>query len=186
MQQQLIILDKHLRTSRPDFYTELNDPLSDAEINALEQKYNRSLPADLRTLYKWKNGHNTFTSFVNNSYFIPLQEALESAADLTSMIGSDFEIENWWNQHWIPLFNNGATNYICYDMGGIFTGEPGQLIEYWNKDNDRNVIFPNLESFIEAINRFYENTSPDSFDEFFSLEINPEGFPKRFIVDKRL
>jgi hypothetical protein len=32
---------------------------------------------------------------VNNSMFIPLEEALEIAQELTGMIGTDFEMENW-------------------------------------------------------------------------------------------
>jgi cell wall assembly regulator SMI1 len=185
MQIQLEALNKHLQTARPGFYVQLNEPLSTAEINALEEKLNVKLPIDLRTLYQWKNGQNNncYGSFVNNSMFMPLQEALESAAESTSMIGFDFEIENWWNAQWIPVFQNGGGDQICYDMGGTFTGQPGQLIEFWHADNYRKVIAPNLESFLTLINRYYATTAPAAFDEFFSLEEEIEGFPKRFLVE---
>lgn len=183
--QQLEILDKHLRTTRPDFYAQLNDPLTDEEIQALEEQYKVTLPDDLKALYKWKNGQkdDCYEALVNNSMFISLEVALEIAEECTSMIGLDFEIENWWNQHWIPMFNNGSNDYLCYDMGGTFTGITGQILEFWHADNDRNVIAPTLESFIAVVNRYYETTNPAEFDEFFTLKENIDGFPKKFIVE---
>lgn len=184
MQEQLYLLDKHLHTARPDFYTQLNDPLTVSEINALEQKFNMQFPADIKALYQWKNGqrHDCYTTFIKNSTFMPLQDALESAAELTSMIGYDFEIENWWNKQWIPVFCNGGGDHICYDLEGTFTGEPGQMIEFWHADNYRKIIAPALQVFIEAINHYYENTSPADFDEFFVPKKEIAGFPKEFIL----
>lgn len=63
---------------------------------------------------------------------IPLKEALDISQKLSAMIGTDFEIENWWNEHWIPVFHNGGGDYICYDTKGIFTGNKGQIIEFWH------------------------------------------------------
>ncbi|KAJ53004.1 cell wall assembly regulator SMI1 [Clostridium tetanomorphum] len=184
MQNQLEILDTYLRKLRPDFYSELNDPLKENEIKDLEAKFNVILPEDLKLLYKWKNGQkgNCYESFANNSTFIPLEEALNSAKELTSMIDSDFDIDNWWNENWIPILENGGGDSICYDIAGIFTNEKGQLIEFWHEDNDRNVIAPNLKSFIEAINRFYETKEAKDFDEYFEID-NIEGFPKSFYVE---
>ena len=184
MQQQLNILDKLLLTARPEFYSKLNDPLTASAINALEQQFNIQLSADIKALYQWKNGQQSdcYTTFINNSTFIPLQDAMESAEELTSMIGYDFEIENWWNKQWIPMFSNGGGDLICFDQEGTFTSEPGQLVEYWHADNYRNVIAPSLPIFVEAINHYYENTSPADFDEFFILQKNIAGFPKMFIV----
>lgn len=184
MQKQLEILDKHLKLSRPDFYSKLNMPLKENEIQALEEQFSITLPADLKALYQWKNGQNDqcCDSFVNNSMFMPLEETLDAAKEMTEMIGFDFEIDNWWNENWIPLFHNGGGDHICYDMGGIFTGQKGQLIEFWHADNDRNVIAPDLKSFIEAINQFYETKPVMEFDEYFQVD-NIKDFPKRFYLE---
>ncbi|MFD1604597.1 SMI1/KNR4 family protein [Flavobacterium artemisiae] len=184
MESILQKLDQNLSSLRPEFYKTLQEPLNNADIEALEKKYNVILPEDLKALYKWKNGQeaNNFESFVNNSMFIPLDEALDIASENTSMIGFDFEIENWWNAKWIPLFHNGGGDYICYDGEGTFTGNSGQIIEFWHADNDRDVIAPNLESFLSQLNSYFESNQVEDFDEYFEVE-KIQGYPKRFIVD---
>lgn len=178
---ELNILDQQLAALRPDFYKNLLPPIQDSEIRELEQKYKLVLPDDLKALYSWKNGQSSasYESFVNNSMFLPLAEALEIAAELTSMIGLDFEIENWWNENWIPLFHNGGGDYICYDLKGTFTGDAGQLLEFWHADADRIVIAASLEEFLKSINRYYEETPVTGYDEYFETGAI-ENYPKRF------
>ena len=183
MQKQLEVLNRLLQTANPKFYSELTPPLNETEIQVLEAKFNVTLPADLKLLYKWKNGQNQncYKSFVNNSMFLPLEDSLAAAQELTGMIGLDFEIENWWNQRWLPIFDNGGGDLICYDLEGIFTGEKGQLIEFWHADNDRNVIAPTLESFIEAINHALETANPQDFGNDFEVD-DINILPREFIV----
>jgi len=183
MNKSLQKLDKYLLALRPEFYASLKQPLNDDEIDTLEEKYKTKIPNDLQTLYKWKNGqdYNCYDAFVNNSIFLPLEQALETAIENTSMIGLDFEIKNWWNEKWIPIFHNGGGDYICYDFGGLYTGQQGQLIEFWHTDNDRNVIAPTLEAFISRLNHYYDTRQKDDFDEYFKIE-DIDGFPKKFIV----
>ncbi|MGX7666746.1 SMI1/KNR4 family protein [Flavobacterium pedocola] len=176
-------LDNNISTLRPDFYNCLKKPLDETAITKLEEKFKVQIPDDLKALYQWKNGQSDdcYDSFVNNSMFIPLNQSLAIAKELTAMIGTDFEIENWWNENWLPVFDNDGGSYICYDLSGIFTGEKGQLLEFWKSDNDRNVIAPNLESFLIQLNNYYETTPEEDFDDYFEVEA-PQKFPKRFIV----
>lgn len=176
-------LDNYLSLLRPDYYLELAPPLDDSQLDKLEAHYKIKLSEDLRTLYKWKNGQRAdcYEAFVNNSMFIPLHQALYDASELTSMIGLDFEIENWWNENWIPIFQNGGGDNICYDLRGIFTGTQGQLVEFWHADNDRNVIAPSLEAFFSKIIEFYEIKAKEEFDDYFTVEALA-SYPKRFIV----
>lgn len=184
MEELIQILDKYISTLRPDYYLELNEPLDDPQLDKLEKYYKITIPKDLRILYKWKNGQKAtcYEAFVNNSMFIPLHQALDSASELTLMIGYDFEIENWWNENWVPIFENGGGDSICYDLKGIFTEQNGQLIEFWHADNDRNVIAPNLESFFSKIIHFYETKPKEEFDEYFEIE-EITSFPKKFILE---
>lgn len=181
IQETISRLEAHLEATRADYCTCLKPALSDADLDRLEKQHQMKLPADLRALYQWKNGQHDscFDAFVNNSTFVPLEEALDTAAELTSMIGTDFETENWWNAQWIPIFHNGGGDYICYDLGGAFTGNHGQLIEFWHADSDRNVIAPSLNAFLSQLNRFYENTPQQDFDEYFKIE-NIHGYPLSF------
>lgn len=187
LQTELSLLDKNLREKRPAYYAALQAPLTDEEIAALEKKYTVTLPEDLRELYKWKNGQrDSDENFVNNSIFVPLEDVLVAHEELTAMIGYDFEIENWWNAQWLPVFENGGGSSICYDMGGVFTGKKGQLIEYWNDDNDRPVICPDLLTFIKVVNTYYKRTPKEKFDEYFDITDQLSAFRKKFIVDKPL
>jgi cell wall assembly regulator SMI1 len=181
---QLQTLSSLLQTKRPEYYNQLNAPLTDADIDALEKKYQVQIPTNLRELYKWKNGQgdNCFEAFVNNSMFISLEEALETAMENNDMIGVDFDVEDWWNDKWIPIFHSGGGDYICYDCGGIFTGLHGQLIEFWHADSDRNIIAPSLDAFTESLIRYYQNTPKEAFDEFFEME-PIKGYPKRFSLE---
>ncbi|MFC0780208.1 SMI1/KNR4 family protein [Flavobacterium sp. HJSW_4] len=183
MESTLQKLDQNLSSLRPEFYESLKEPLKDTEIESLENRYNIVLPEDIKALYKWKNGqeNSSFESFVNNSTFIALEESLDIASENTSMIGFDFEIENWWNAKWIPLFHNGGGDYICYDCEGTFTGNSGQIIEFWHADNDRVVIAPNLKAFLSQLNFYFENNKIEDFDEYFEVE-KMQGYPKSFIV----
>lgn len=184
MQELIQKLDKYLLVLRPEYYLELNEPLDDSQLDKLEEHYKIEIPKDLRILYKWKNGQkpNCYEAFVNNSTFVPLHQALYDASELTSMIGYDFEIDNWWNENWIPIFENGGGDSICYDLKGIFTEEKGQLIEFWHADNDRNVIAPTLESLFAKIIDLYEIKPKEAFDEYFEID-EIEGFPKKFVVE---
>ena len=179
MQALLNKLDQHLSTKRADYYKTLQPGLSAEAITALGQTYNVTIPADLRALYQWKNGQqeDVYEAFVNNSMFLSLQHALDSARELTGMIGTDFEMENWWHAAWIPIFDNGGGDYICYDTAGVFTGIKGQLIEFWHADNDRDTIAPDLSSFISSINQLYATTEKKDFDEYFEVKA-PDGYPK--------
>ncbi|WP_336690747.1 MULTISPECIES: SMI1/KNR4 family protein [unclassified Chryseobacterium] len=97
MDETIEKLNQYLSVLRPEFYSQLNNPLTDEQIDTLEDYYKLQIPTDLRILYKWKNGQNMncYDSFVNNSMFIPLNQALFDASELNMMIGTDFEIENW-------------------------------------------------------------------------------------------
>lgn len=177
MQSLLEKLDALIIDKRGDYYITLQPGLQEAGIKQLEQQYNITLPEDLKQLYQWKNGQSedSYEAFVNNSMFIPLKEALSTAAENTSMIGNDFELENWWHPAWIPLFHNGGGDYICYDTAGTFGGMKGQLIEFWHADNDRSIIAPDLATFIDTIGQLYADN--EEFDEYFEVK-PPEGYPQ--------
>lgn len=184
MRNKLEQLDHFIRTRRPDYYPSLNPTLHQLQLLTLQDKYKLVLPEDLVALYQWKNVQQSgvFDAFVNNSQFVPLAEALDTNAELTGMIGLDFEVDNWWNKNWIPLFHNGGGDYICYDLEGTFTGNPGQLIEFWHADADRNVIAPSLSAFIDQLINLYQTTENKQLDEFVSVEALP-GYPISHYVE---
>ncbi len=181
MKEVLGELDGHLQQLRADYYAVLQPPLPAAEIARLQQYYKLILPDDLLALYQWKNGQpaTCYESFADNCMLLPLEEALDTAAELTSMIDLDFELKHWWHQQWIPLLHNGGGDYICYDLAGLFTGDQGQLITFWHADKDRNVIAPGLETFITALNASYRGKNAAELDEYFKPAAI-KGYPRSF------
>lgn len=179
----LITLDQYILAKRPAYHADLLPGLSADAIHALEVKYDVVLPAALRQLYSWHNGQQAtnYEAFINNSTFLSLEHALDTAAELTAMIGTDFEFPDYWHAHWIPIFSNGGGDYICYDPQGSFGRTPGQLIEFWHKDQDRVIIAPDLHSLLAALMNFYEQLDVDAGEEYFTVADLP-GYPFTFCI----
>lgn len=99
MKDQLQELDRLLQFNRTEFYSYLNPSLKASEIANLTQQYGLTIPEEVKNLYLWKDGPllENFESFVNNSMFMSLEDLLQSYKELTSMIGKDFKLQNWWN-----------------------------------------------------------------------------------------
>ena len=186
MKNELEVLDKNLKEKRPKYYAQLQKPLTMEGILVLETKYGVQLPEDVKTLYLWKNGqnYNCYEALVNNSTFEPLENVLNNAVESKEMIGYDFLIENWWNDNWLPLFANGGGDSICYDMKGVFTGNAGQLLEFWHADNDRTVIAPDLTTFLRIQNEYYQEVDSANYDEFFNISDRLVDFKESFIINK--
>ncbi len=187
LKKELLKLDKVLKEKRPEYYQNLQMPLSDDEISKLEEQYEIKLPLDLKELYKWKNGQNRnyFKSLVNNCSFEPLEDVLSTNKEFTEMIGEDFDIKNWWNENWLPIFGNGGGDFICYDLKGVFTDNKRQLIEYWHSDEDRTVISPNLFIFIEKLTTAYLEKQLEKFmEDTFDISEELSTYTKAFIVDE--
>lgn len=186
MNEVLAQLDTQLQEKRPDFYAQLQPPLTNKEIEILEEKYNVQLPEAIQQLYLWKNGQqpNNYKSFVNNSVFEPLEVVLETASELTSMIGYDFTIKNWWNKHWLPVFSNGDGSHICIDLNETFTNNKEQLIEFWKSDNDRVVTAPSLSVFLQQLAKYYEETPKEKFDGYFDISESLKPYRQKFIVNE--
>lgn len=176
-------LERALLAVRPEFFQTLNPGLSAMEIDRLASEHNAFLPADLRALYQWRNGQSDHGEdvFADNWLFATLEAALDTNAVLTPMIGSDFDVDNWWHSCWIPIFWNGGGDSLCYDTSGQFTGQKGQLIEFWHADNDRNVVAPSLAAYLDSISEYLETEIPSEDEEYFE-PLPIAGYPLKFIV----
>ncbi|WP_018689092.1 SMI1/KNR4 family protein [Ahrensia kielensis] len=168
----LAALEVQLQKKRPDLVATLRPPLTEEDIVALEHKYETSLPSQVRMLYKWHDGQDLekFSVFVENMQFQPLESALLTKVDLDSMIGYDFELENWWHPAWLPLFQNGGGDYIVVDAAGIHTGNKGQLLTVYHDWEHRPINAPNLLVFSQAVLAYYKTTPIEDMDEFYLLE----------------
>lgn len=171
-------LDASLQKNDPARYATLQAPLTEAEIQALEKKYDTNVPAELRELYRWKNGQrfdDKAQSLFGNKTFMTLEEALLNRDELNDLTTSEqtedqFKIRNWWRVSWIPIFENGGGNYLCYDTEGTFTGKPNQIVDYYHGENYRRVVAPTLTALLEeAIATDYTHTHHPGYPRRFDL-----------------
>lgn len=165
-------IELQLLQKRPDFFTSLRPPLTEEQIAAIEIKYATILPDDVKALYMWHDGQDPqkFSSFVNNMQFQPLEYMLSAKVELDGMIGYDFELENWWNRGWLPIFHNGGGDHLVVDTVGVHTGNAGQLLTVYHDWEHRPIEAQNLQVFMQAVLAYYENTLTENMDEFHVLE----------------
>lgn len=89
------ILSWH-KQHNPDFSSQLNKGLSEAELDRLEGKLGYRLSEELKILYRWRNGSKSDHPFIWYHRFIPL----ESAVSLVKKITNLYE----WEEGWLPVF----------------------------------------------------------------------------------
>lgn len=181
-------VDQYLKTNRADYYSILSTGLTNEEIAELEEKYNIKLPPDLKALYQWKNGHTEehfLEKFIDFNQFFSLDISLNTARELTEMIGLDFDKENWWNKNWIPFLTADGDHY-CYDLEGTFTGNKGQIIRSIHDDEWRPVVAPSLTAFLENVLISWPNNICTGFDKGQVEMEKIAGYPLDFNADKPL
>lgn len=170
LETELEILGNHLKTSRPSYLEEMQDGLTEDEITELEKENNITLPDDIKTLYKWKNGHpDEVAMFVRTSdysqkTFMPLDQLFSSYQNNLEQWGENDLGINFWHKGWLPLFWDFGRD-ICYDTTGRYTGKKGQLLNFEFDDSNRKIIAPSLLAYIKQLNVFYEKMQEEGIEE---------------------
>ncbi|AKU98699.1 hypothetical protein AKJ09_05363 [Labilithrix luteola] len=154
-------LETWLRENHPEALAGLQAGLSDAEISKHEKKLGVTLPDGMRALYRWRNGNSedSFEAIQHNRNLMPLEEAVERHEELAELAeAGEFDSEDWWHAAWVPFLHNGGGSLLVWDPKGSFPhagGKPGQVLEFWNKDSDRDIVAPSfdawLTSFVESL-----------------------------------
>jgi cell wall assembly regulator SMI1 len=143
-------MDHWLAANRPDYYAILQPGVSDADLAAFEAQFAVTLPAAFRALYRWRNGQDPMSTapLQGNRSFCTLEGIARIKDLLDGMIGYDFDDPRYWRRGWVPFLHNGGGSYLCLDLAAEDGGHPGQLVEFWKRDDDRPVMFPNLEAWL--------------------------------------
>lgn len=191
MERLISRLDVWLRSNRASYYDQLLPGATDEEIQRLEQSLGLSLPESFKVLYRWHNGQpdEFFEAFHDNKMFLSIQEIEKTWIDLKELLeGGDFEIENWWCVGWVPFMHDGGGNYLCLDLEGTFTGQKGQLLEFWHDDYGRDVLYPSFEDYLETLVKYFESEVWQKDEKYWIVEKdyitrhNP-GYPKRISLE---
>ncbi len=190
MDELIARLDVVLRNYRPEYYHRLLPGLTVTEIRATEESLGFSFPRVLKNLYLWKNGQPAlyFEPLFQNRTFESIQQVVESHRVLTELEQcGEFDTLNGWSRKWIPFLANGAGDYHCVDMEGVFTGQQGQIIEFWHDIPSRTILAPSLESWLASFVHMLENEDWDEYKrcketgEDFFIDWQPDipGYPVR-------
>lgn len=146
-------LEAWLRAHRPDYLDQLRPGATDRQLDEVEVAIGAELPRAFRELYQWRNGQprQCYDGFVNNRMFASLESALDTWNILTPMIGRDFPHPSWWRRSWIPFLDNGGGDHLVVDLEGCFGGVPGQVLYFWHDWEDRSIVAPSVESWLEHL-----------------------------------
>lgn len=143
-------LDRWLAEHRPAYCACLRPGLTDAQVDDLEQFVGYKFPEAFRAFYRWRDGqHSDREPFMFNRTFMSSENVRRIWEMMTEMQeGGEWDEPQWWCRGWVPFLENGAGSNLCLDMHGSFTGNPGQVIEFWNRDWDRPVVANSFVSWL--------------------------------------
>jgi cell wall assembly regulator SMI1 len=151
-------LEAWLRKNHPEALAGLAPGVSEAEIAKVEARLDVRLPEGMRALYLWHDGNSTgsFAAIQNNRHLMPLEQVAATREMMAGFVDDGtFEDPDWWHKAWVPFLDNGAGSHLCWDPAGSFGGKPGQVIEFWNRDRDRDIVAPSfdawLTTFVESL-----------------------------------
>lgn len=162
MQELLARLESHLRSSSSQAFASLRPGLSEDEINALEAQFDIVLTDDLRALYLWKDGSDSWDEQVVLGHrFMPLEEALQARADMRAEVQALEGIQRagylayaGHRDPWVSVFVDLAGDGYFYDpgrreSGGYFFFHFAEVGEY--------IYFPSLKNFLAGVNACYDS-----------------------------
>jgi cell wall assembly regulator SMI1 len=146
-------LDSWLRKNRPSYYKRLLPGVQKSHLLALESSLGFALPRSFHDLYIWKNGQDgslDSNPFQFNRDFLPLESAKESY-DICVECSGDWEPKkHMWSNRWFPFLQRWGGDLLCVDMEGSFTGTVGQVLDFFHDSDDRTIVAPSLDTWLES------------------------------------
>ncbi|MCG2617691.1 SMI1/KNR4 family protein [Terrimonas sp. NA20] len=141
----------------------LNQGASDDEIEVLQSLTGKSLPDDLKQLYKSINGNIQEENWGNFFYGLTFYSISESIDELNSrkdfseqhdavkLKYSDAQIDgsDLYNPNWIPVATDGSRDRLFVDMAPSDSGTPGQIIYIEGTDLAGILVAESIEKLLE-------------------------------------
>jgi cell wall assembly regulator SMI1 len=126
--------------------------LTDAAIRVYEQQLGVTFPDGIRALYRWRNGiapEHHFAAVIGRYSLSSLESVVNTQEIMNDLLEQKaFKTSNWWRKTWVPVFDKGTGDNVCWDPRGSFSGTPGQVLEFWHTDHDRKVLAPSFDGFL--------------------------------------
>jgi TfoX/Sxy family transcriptional regulator of competence genes len=181
LEELLIELEGILEKKFPSIYTSLNEGATSEELRHLSDVcFNgEKLPTELDILFKWRNGQRDF----HNLH----QEDNRKLLSTTEIIGAwrflndpKEDILQPISRTWIPVFYNGAGDYLVYETQGE---NKWRLISYWHDDPDRDVVYLSFEDWVEDALRAANQATPEAnkpkIDSYDKVDLYMNKMPKQ-------
>ncbi len=130
-------LERWLREHQPAFLAAMRPGATDTELDDLERAIGRQLPDDVRAFYRWRDGINegapaawSGCPFWNHQ---PMTvDHIRQCYGCAIHDWHDPARPGWWHPAWVPIMANDNSDYLCVDTEGVWTGDRGQIIQYWH------------------------------------------------------
>jgi cell wall assembly regulator SMI1 len=160
-------LESLFAKKRPEFLANFYPGVTSGELDRFEKEIGFAVGPQFRELYLWRNGHQRdgLGCFQNYYALMPLALVLEQHQGLNHLLDDDgiaFGQLNWWNKKWIPFLEGPSGDHLCLDLAGAFGGVPGQIVEYVITDAAREIVAPDLASWLNSYCNLLE---ADQLDE---------------------
>ena len=184
-------LAQWLRKNHPHA-DKLTPGATDAAISEVEKQLGVSFPAGLRALFRFCGGGSGI-AIMNNRQLLALAELPRIRAMMAGFVDDGtFARRDFWHKPWVPFLDNGGGSYLVWDPAGSFSrvgGAPGQVLEFWNRDHDRDILAPSFDEWLTAfadsldkgIWRFdteHQNIDDEpAFKQFLARRFS--GYPRR-------
>lgn len=153
MQAWIERMGRWLAAHRPDYYAKLQLGVTDAQLDAFEERFALTLPTEFRQLYRWRNGqqHDYFKSLQGNRMFMSLEDVTSSKQIMDNFVGCDFDRPGWWHFSWIPFLDNGGGSHLCLDVTVVNGSQPGKLVAFWKADEDRPIEYASMQEWLAEL-----------------------------------
>lgn len=184
MQAAMARIDAWFSRERPDFYARLRPGLDDVEWEAFVEALGIRPPDAMRALYRWRDGQSsgTYENFIGSQMFMPSAAVLEAVRVMRELVeAGEFAKRNWWHPDWIPFLDNGGGDHWVVDTRGCIGGEDGQIVYFDHEEADREVLYPNLETFLNRVAQSMVSERWVADDESWWPEGGPievDGYPR--------
>jgi cell wall assembly regulator SMI1 len=154
-------LEAWLLVNEAKTLTDLNPPVTTAEIQKLKGKLGCGLPpgyleclevhAGQQGKAQWLFDGREFLSVGNVLLSWDAWNDLADGGDLaglTAKPGKGIQ-PVWWSKSWIPFASNGGGDFLCLDMAPAAAGRSGQVIEIFHDFPDRKVLSPDFDRWFK-------------------------------------
>jgi ABC-type thiamine transport system substrate-binding protein len=75
--------------------------------------------------------------------------SVDEAIDTWRMLCDPKEdVKKPWSNAWLPVFTNGAGDYVCFVTSGKGAGS---LVEYWHTDTDRTTAYASFDAWADTL-----------------------------------